>query len=72
MVDVEVITAVCKQLLAMQENSMTNLVKVLMDDIKADLTSLRSSITILQVSTQFMSNQAEELKPWVEIVEKST
>ena len=72
MVDVEVITAVCKQLLAMQENSMTNLVKVLMDDIKADLTSLRSSINILQVSTQFMSNQAEELKPWVEIVEKST
>ena len=33
MANAELITAICKQLLAMQENSVTNMVKVLIDDV---------------------------------------
>lgn len=70
MADAEVITAVCKQLLAMQENSVTNMVKVLIDDVKADLRSLRNDINSLQVSAQFTSTQTEELKSRVELIER--
>ena len=70
MANAELITAICKQLLVMQENSMTNMVKVLIDDVKADLRSLRNDVNGLQVSAQFMSTQAEELKSRVELIEK--
>ena len=70
MANAELITAICKQPLAMQENSVTNMVKVLIDDVKADLRSLRNDVNGLQVSAQFMSTQAEELKSRVELIEK--
>ena len=72
MANAELVTAICKKLLAMQENSVTNMVKVLIDDVKADLRSLRNDVNALQMSAQFMSTQTEELKSRVELIEKST
>ena len=70
MANAELITAICKQILAMQENSVTNMVKILIDDVKADLRSLRNDVNGLQVSAQFMSTQTEELKSRVELIIK--
>ncbi len=37
MANTELITDICKQLMAMQENSVTNMVKILIDDVKTDM-----------------------------------
>lgn len=70
MANAELITAICKQLLAMQESSVTNMVRILIDDVKADLRSLRNDVNSLQASAQFMSTQTEELKSRVQLIEK--
>ena len=70
MANTELITAICKQIMAMQENSVTNMVKILIDDVKADMRSLRNDVNSLQVSAQFMSTQTEDLKSRLEVVEK--
>ncbi len=41
-----------------------------MDDVKADVRSLRNDVNSLQVSAHFMSTKTEDLKSRLEVIEK--